>query len=841
MKTSRNQDTAISLRQWWLLGSIFLVSGAASLVYQVLWMKELSLLFGSTAQAAATTLTAFFLGLALGGWAGGKIANRLGNPLRGYGVLELCIALSALLYFALFDVYTNLYPRLYQSLGHQREVLLLLKFLLGIGALLPASFFIGGTLPLLGQHVVRSRGALGRAGSALYAINTLGAVVGVYLAGFQLPPRIGFDRTYFLAMAVNVGIGLVVLMASGRIPPPPRARDRVPEKEPDQPEPVSSWRRVRGLAFLTGFVTLALEVLWTHMFAQVLHNSVYTFSIILITFLAALAAGSLLAHVLIRRNVSPTVAPLCLLGAGAVLVAASPFLFNFLTDGLSYHAPRQGWVAYQLRVFGLAGAVIFLPTLFLGSVFPYLLRLSEDSGQSAGRTIGNLVAINTTGAILGSLSAGFGFLGVFGLWRSIRLIAALALYGIPLVPRTGGKESRLPWGPVLLVLLVVALVDVGNPALVKVNEGEELLQVWEGSSGVVAVVRDAYGLRIKVDNHYGLGGSESREYERRQGMIPLILHPAPQDVFFLGLGTGISAGAAMQPAVRSVTVCELVPDAITAAKKYFYPFTDGLFADLRTEVLAEDGGTFLRATGKQFDVIVSDLFVPWKAGVGNLYSRELFETAQAHLKPGGIFAQWLPLFQMSQQEFDIIARTMLDVFPRVTVWRGDFSAETPILCLIGQDGTAELRPDVVLDRLSTTPDPEPLVDFGEPSLMTAAFILGYCGNLTRSRSLISDGPLNTDDKPLIEYLAPIAHRREQAGETTWFLGDELLKFLEDLHRDSVDGGDPYLAKLTDKERGYTDIGFLFHKVRLLRAAGRESASVKAQIELDSLIDRVTAM
>ena len=840
MKTPDSQGIPISGRQWWLLGCVFLVSGSVSLIYQVLWMKELSLLFGNTAQAAATTLTAFFLGLALGGWGGGKIASRLKNPLRVYGVLELCIALSALLYFILFDAYTSLYPRLYQSLGHQRETFLLLKFLLGIAALLPASFFMGGTLPLLAQHVVRSRNALGRGGSALYAINTLGAVFGVYLAGFHLPPLIGFDRTYLLAMAVNVGIGLVILLAARRIQPPPRDRAGVAEEVHDDPESTATWRRIRGLAFLTGFVTLALEVLWTHMFAQVLHNSVYTFSIILITFLAALAAGSVLAHVLIRKKTSTTATPLCLLVMGGILVAASPFLFNALTDGLSYHGQNQGWVAYQLRVFGLAGAVIFLPTLLLGSVFPYLLRLSQDAGRGAGRTVGNLVAINTTGAILGSLFAGFGLLGMFGLWRSIRFTAVLALYGIPLVPRRSGKKRNLPWGPALFILLVVALMDFGNPALVKVEEGaEQVLEVWEGSSGVVAVVRYEGGLRIKVDNHYGLGGSASRVHERRQGLVPLTLHPNPEDVFFLGLGTGITASAAMQPAVKSVTVCELIPDAITAAEKYFEPFTDGLFADLRTQVIAEDGGTFLRATGARFDVIVADLFIPWKAGVGSLYSRELFETARARLKPGGIFAQWLPLFQMSREEFDIVARTMMDVFPQVTVWRGDLATTTPILALIGHEESDQLQSDVLIERLSQTPEPAPLYEFGdESSLMTVSFLVGYCGNLTRGKAVVPDGPLNTDDKPLIEYLAPIVHRREQAGETDWLLGEDLLRFFEDLQKESPAIDDPYLAKLSEKEQGYPQIGFFLHRVKLQREAGFESDAIYTQIELDRLMDAV---
>jgi spermidine synthase len=577
------------------------------------------------------------------------------------------------------------------------------------------------------------------------------------------------------------------------------------------------------------------------MFAQVLHNSVYTFSIILVTFLIALAGGSLVAHLLIRRGSSSAGLVMLLIGVGGFLVGLSPVLFNLLTDGLSYHAETQGWVAYQLRVFALAGLVMFVPTLLIGSVFPYLLKLSESTLESPGRTIGNLVAINTGAAILGSLFAGFVFLGWLGLWTSIRVMAVLALLGIPLAAGgVGGRVREVPWVPMMIVLLGVGLLDLGNPPLVKIDtveKEERVLEVWEGSAGVVAVVQDPYGLRIKVDNHYGLGGSASREHERRQGFVPLILHPDPNEVFFLGMGTGITAGAAVNRTVERITVCELVPDAITAARRYFHPFTGGLFGDPRTRILAEDGRTFLRATDERFDVIVADLFIPWKVGVGSLYSLEHFQTARERLKPGGLHAQWIPLFQMSREEFSIVARTMLEVFPLITVWRGDFFAPTPIIALIGHVDDAPLDPQAVVQRLSETPEPEFLIGLGEfESMFLPMFLLGYCGNLTEAEDLVKDARINTDDRPLIEYLAPVTHRRAGANRASWLIRAELVTFFEELRAACPPERDPYLSRLTPQEHGYVDAGFLTHRAKTEKDLGEESTAARTQTELSRLLD-----
>ena len=812
----------------------FLASGAVSLVYQVLWMRELGLLFGNTAQASATTITAFFLGLALGGWGAGARASRLTNPLRAYGWVEIGIALAAVLFFGLMSLYGALYPPLFRRLGHDPATFLLVKFGLGVLVLLPASVLIGATLPLVGEHLLRERESLGREGTILYALNTAGAVAGTYLAGFVLPMAVGFRMSYAFAVAANLAIGVAMLAVARE-----GSRTHPAEATPPPPAPAGSegisWRRVLALGFLSGAVTLALEVLWTRMFAQVLHNSVYTFAIILITFLAALAAGSAFAHRLIVSGPPPAVTLPRLLGAGAMLVAISPWLFYALTGGLRYVADQSSWVGYQLVVFALAGVVILPATLLLGTVFPYLLQLAGAHSRSAGHALGRLIAVNTVGGIVGSLLAGFVLLSWIGLWSSLRLAAVVALAGILLAARgAAARASAMRIG--VAGLVVVAVLGLARPPIVRLdpNEEERLVDLREGSAGAVAVVSNHGGLVIKVNNHYTLGGSASAQDERRQGLLPLLLHPRPREVYYLGMGTGITASAGLIPGVERVTVCELVPDVIRMARRHFTPFTGGLFTDRRVRILAEDGRTFLQATDERFDVIVSDLFVPWEARAGSLYSLEHFRSARDHLKPGGSFAQWLPLYQLSRQEFDIIARTMLEVFPEITVWRGDLSVANPTLALVGRLDPAPLDSAMVMRRLREVADPHLLVGRGPGA---GRLLWAYAGNLGAARARFADAPLNTDDHPRIEYLAPVTHR--QVGRGTSFLTHlPLARFYQDLMNAAPPESDPYLAGLSESERGFARAGFHLHQSTVLRRVGRAAEADSADVRLRDLLVRL---
>lgn len=302
--TSRVGDARLPTRGHVIvLAVLFFVSGAAALTYQVLWVRELGLLFGSTAEAAALTIAIFFAGIASGGWFWGRRAGRMRRPLMAFGLLELGVAGAALAHFFVADLYFALYPTFYALVGHAPVLETLLKASVAATLLLPAAFLMGGTLPLMGQHLIRTRDRLGRTGSALYAINTLGGVAGALAAGFVLPIALGFRDAYLLAVGMDLVVGFAALALARR---QPALVPVVPVVPRSSHQGVRLPSLVWPIAFLSGIITLAVEVIWTRLFAQVLQNSAYTYALVLSSFLAALAFGAVFANLLIRqRRVSP--------------------------------------------------------------------------------------------------------------------------------------------------------------------------------------------------------------------------------------------------------------------------------------------------------------------------------------------------------------------------------------------------------------------------------------------------------------------------------------------------------------------------------------------------------
>ncbi len=816
---------------------LFVVSGFTGLVYEVLWLKELGLLFGNSAHAAATTLAVFFLGLAAGGYVWGTRAPHLTSCLMAYGLLELAVGATGLLYFWLLDLYHWIYQPLYALVGESLPWLVAAKFVLALGILFPAAFAMGGTLPLIGQHLIRHDRDLGKTGTLLYALNTLGAAGGALAAGFYLPITLGFTAAYLLAVGLSLGVGTVAFLVGRRS----AARDRSTRRPPARRRHADAGARARGVApvgavaFASGFLTLGLQVAWTRMFAQVLQNSVYTFAIILVIFLAALAAGALLARWLCRVVARPRTVLAGLLVLAGLWVAATPFLFVRVTDGLAFlGSAADGWSGYVASIFASTAAVLLLPGLLVGSVFPYVLRAAEGRRTAAGPTLGRLVALNTSGAILGSVVVGFFLLSGVGLWGTIRLIGiAYLVLAVLAVDPASRFTPILRAAPIVGILLLVSVLDPTRIPSVRVDpdRDERVLEVWEGTHGVVAVVERDTGRLIKVNNYYSLGGTAAREHEQNQALIPLMSHPSPQSVFFLGLGTGITAGAALSLPVERLVVCELLPEVIRAAATYFDEPSGGLFRDPRVEILARDGRNQLLGSTERYDAIIADLFIPWRAGAGTLYTKEHFEAARDRLRSGGRFVQWLPLYQLSSREFFIIARTMLAVFPDVVLWRGDFFPNKPIVALVGAADLAPLDPDVLVARGRALAGDRELPD----EAFTAVTLPFYVGNLGRARRLVPEGPLNTDDRPLVEYLAPITHREQRAGHTDWFRSLELASFYRALLDEVTPEADPYLARLDDAERGYVLAGRSYGEAAVYRHLGRE---VEADRLLRDFVERI---
>ncbi|MGH8547986.1 MAG: fused MFS/spermidine synthase [Methylococcales bacterium] len=807
--------------------SLFFFSGLLALVYEVFWMEELGLLFGNTAFAAATTLAAFFSGLAIGGYFWGQRAAGLHNPLQTYGLLELAVALSVFGYFQILDAYHALYPSLFEVFGNSRFSFVAVKFLLSMTLLFPAAFFIGGTLPVMTQSLVHDPEWLGLKVSGLYAVNTLGAATGSLLAGFYLPPLFGFSWSYGLAITATAVIGGVALVLARRWPA--SAVPAVPKPRIHTGEPVIPLSTIRVLALVSGFGTLGLQVLWTRMFAQVLQNSVYTFATILFIFLLALSAGVALANRMMKRHVNPFKTVFGLFTLGALLVAATPFVFNAWTAGLNYIGAQEGWCGYLIQVLKMEVAVMALPVLVLGAIFPFLLKVAEPCATSPGGLVGHLVALNTAGSIIGSLTAGFVMIEAVGTWAGIRLVGVIYLLTALYLLSIQKSENRVMIAiPMLGILLLVSLLDTSRLPQVRidsVDEEESLLQVWESSSGTVAVVRHRDSLKIKVNNHYTLGGTGSRKLEQLEGYLPVLLHRKPESVFVLGLGTGISAGAVLDLPVQRLVVAELIPEVVEASKKYFTRFNNRLFFDSRVQVIEEDGRNVLAGSLEKFDLIITDLFIPWQSGAGSLYSLEHYRTVRERLRNQGLFMQWLPAYQLSRAEFGTIVRTLLEVFPEVTLWRGDFSSRKPVLGLLAQPEQWPLAADALIfsdQRCS---------DFNEGVPVLAHYIanIGVQGDEWMTY------PINSDDKPVIEYQAPITQRRQKNQEVDWMTGEGLIRLMERIQTLQPALNDPYLKNLSPALRALPRAGMALHRSRVLKQQGRLSAAKEADARYKGLL------
>ncbi len=835
MSKKHQTSNVINSARLSFLSGLFFLSGVAGLILQVVWMYRLGLIFGNASYATAATLAAFFLGLAIGGWFIGSASARFGRPLSAYGIMEIGIALTALLLIPGIGFYETHYASVVAYVGGQRDMLTLLKFVFSTTLLLFPSVLMGGTFPVLAQYVGRERRQLASRGTVLYAANTIGASLGAFLAGFFLLSRYGVNSTYGFAVALAAGIGITALVLD-RLPIRNKtiaAKNKIPETAPivKKAGNTSNLNRPQFilLAFLSGLLALSAETLWTRMFAQVLQNSVYSFSAILVVFLLALGFGGLLSHILVKVSLPPKPVLSTLLSLGAIAVGFSPLVFNILTDGLGYLAPGASWFDYILAIFKLGFLVVFVPTVIFGAIFPYLLKAAPSTKEASGKLVGKLVLFNSFGSTVGPVIAGFVLLDIVGLWGSIKIIAVA--YGILALWLASSlyAKNKLRWMlfPALGILAVVILT---NPPTVRLRAGEKISDMWQSSDGVVSIVRSEENMEMRLDNYYVLGDSKSILVEQMQGHIPLLVHPEPKNVLFLGMGTGITAGASLSHEVERVVAVELVSNVIPAAERYFSPWANNLFEDKRVEIIADDARNFLLGTSEKFDVIVGDLFTPWHAGTGSLYTTEHFRQAKKQLAPGGIFAQWLPLYQLTPESFEIIAATFASVFPEVTLWRADFSGSRASIALIGQEEGARLNQEVlkknIVHIIGATENPQDEADH-----MAGLF---YLGNLKALKNKLADVSINNDDQRTVEFKAPIFTQRANAGQQTYIVENALENLLSTLAANLPAEQDPYLAELPSSEIRYVQVGLLYYRYLMSVEAGRDNGA-KAILEQINLL------
>jgi spermidine synthase len=832
------------------LTALVFISGLAGLIYQVLWVKQLGLLFGNTAQAAAATLAAFFLGLGAGSWCWGRRSSSMQRPLRLVAGLELGIAACALAYFAVLAGIHAGYPAIYGALSGS-SWLVGVNFLLSLALVFPASFFMGGTVPAMAQVVVRELNRFGQLSALLYGLNTLGAAAGVLLAAFVLIPQLGQVLSYAFAVGLSLVVaGIAVWLSRGgapivhaeaigaRKPSGESAESAAWQSRPNDGAPsVGSSPSPRNrlalgaLCFLSGFVLLALEVVWTRIFAQVHENSVYAYAVILAVVLICLAIGAGISALIARKSQHPLAIVGWLVLAGGGLLMLGPELIMLATHQLEPVHSLESWGDHLKRLYRMTFLGIGSIVILLGTVFPLLVKVAERQLQLPGPMLGRLLGINTFGAVAGSLVAGFALLPALGMWGSLKWLSAVYLGMALFLPRGWGLPALgARAGAVTLLALLFTAFDPSQLPVMGHQPGkapEKVLQVWEEADATVVAVERKDGHRsILINGSYTLGSTKVYWEQANQARIPLYLFPETRSICFVGMGTGMSAGAAFHEdfdSVERVVTCELSPAVVEAARLWIPDqLTGGLFNDPRSEIRIEDGRHYLAATRERFDMINADLFLPYRRGTGSLYSLDYYRIVADSLEADGVFVQWLPLYQLTSQEFGTIARTMLAVFDEVTMWRNNFTPGGEKVALIARKRPGSLPQLPPKDKATMR---EAIRNFnwwearpGMVRVEAESMAFFYAGNLAEARGRFDYYPVNTDNHPVIEYQTPKSFRDLAAtDDVIWCVGPNLIKWIDLIFKKCPPQSDPLWQGHADSSLHLIRAGRAFHEAMVAKA------------------------
>ena len=665
-----------------LLSLCFVLSGFAALVYQTAWTRQFGLVFGTSELAVATVLAAYMGGLALGAWIVERLLPRITRPVLAYAVLELGIAVAAVLVVpALIAASRALLAAWFggQPAPPSSEQVGLAFFHLAgafVALALPTTL-MGATLPLLARHAVREREQIGRRIGLLYASNTAGAVAGALVTAFVLLPNLGLGRSIWIGAAINV---VVFLLAALLVQQRSTAAAVQPAEPRGQAAPRPAFRIglppgpgwVLPLMLLAGTVSFLHEVLWTRMLAQIVGSSIYAFGVMLGSFLSGIALGGAAGALLARsRSASVTALAVALFAAG--VWAAAAFL---LLDGLM---PAKAGL-YPNLFFGFA---LLLPLTFaIGTTYPLAVRILADRAEDAAPASARVYAWNTVGGIAGALAAGFLIIPALRYEGTIRLAAGaslvLSLLALLLL------ERRRAWVSAAVAVATLAGLLAFRPAVperlllaspLNLGGSGRIVHYEVGRSASVVVLKQDGGLALRTNglpealmDSPGMPPRFSGEFW--MSSLAVLANPAARDMLIVGFGGGVVVEG-VPPSVRRIDVIELEPEVIEANRRTVALRKFDPLADPRVDVITNDARGALALTERRYDAIVSQPSHPWTAGASHLYTREFMQLARGHLAADGVFVQWMNVAFLDEDLLRSLTATLIDVFGTVRIYRPD--------------------------------------------------------------------------------------------------------------------------------------------------------------------------
>ncbi|XOV76620.1 MAG: spermidine synthase [Phycisphaerales bacterium] len=714
--------------------AVFFGSGIAGLGYQIVWARMFSVGLGHEMPSVFAVVAAFFGGLAIGALFLDKRISRSPLPGHWYAALELVIGLWALATIALIPWINTIIHDLVgvdPSPVRHWSVSFLVPFL----ALLPATAAMGATLPAM-DRFVSAIAQQGRTIGGIYAVNTLGAAAGVLASTFFIIPSLGYRATVIAFAAINLICAGIILLW-----PAQNETKREPVLEPVD-DALPTWRLNLTL-LVTGLLGIGYEVLGVRVMAQVLENTVYSYAAALIVYLCFTAIGAALyQRLLAHRAFRPTLAWLvlglstaCLIGIFVLSEAQGIYESIAIDSGRSF---AKGLLAE----FVIAALVFAVPTLLMGATFSHLAQAARREAGGVGRAL----CINTLGGSLAAITFGVLLLPTIGAKWALTIVAVGYL---TLLPRWRDQRTAYAIVPLALVIFLPRSLMLVTPP-----PGGSTLEYREGVMAAVAVVDDPQGNRfLKVNNLFQMGGTTSGFSERRQAHVPLLLHPKPERTLFLGVGTGITAGAATIYPDMQIDAVELLPEIVELIDQ-FQTENALLTSNPRVNLSIADARRFIRATDQTYDVIVADLYHPARDGSGMLYTREHFSAIADHLAPGGLACQWIPLYQLDTETARLIIRTWLEVFPNTNAFLAHYNVNTPALGLVGSTQPLTFAADWYDRRTAGTGIRNSLIQQRQALYDSFALFGTFVATREQLAKFAGPGPLNTDNRPLVTFRAP---------------------------------------------------------------------------------------
>jgi spermidine synthase len=735
---------------------LFTLSGVSGLVYELVWIRLLSQLLGGTTFAISAVLAAFMGGLAFGSRFFGPRADSTRRPLRLYAMLEIAIAILGLGVHAAIVFLKPSYVAMAQSLPGGS--LSFLRVGVALLILLPPTFFMGGTLPVLGRYIVRSSERLGRGLGLLYAVNTFGAVLGVFLAGFVLIPSLGLLYCTLLAAALNLAIAMLILLIDrGQPELDVAARSAMDSVESDD-SPVEIHPGLLAFLFAaSGFAAMGYELYWTRALDHFLGNSTYAFSTMLTTFLLGLSIGGWIGGRIADRVKSPA----AWLGRVQILAALTalatvPLIWEVLPlmeESALFSSAALNWNAYLMRRFLLALLIMALPTLLLGMTFPLVNRIGIRGLSRLGWGIGRLYFANTLGSIAGSLFAGFALLPLLGAKGAIiatSLLGAFIGLAAHLSNRSRGRLE--PWIAGLIVMIMAAgspfMLDFGRNLMSdsQVPADRVLFDLEDPTAETRVYVKESGAMHMSVDGHH-IGGTEPSimRKEKILAHLPMALVPEAKRTLSVGLGSGVTLGTlSLYDEIDELFCVEIVPGVVEGARLFAAP-NFHVLDDPRMNMVVGDGVQFLLTEEGEFDLISSDSKLnPEYSGNAALLSKDYYELCRDRLSDEGVMVQWLAT-HLPASEVRTVTRSFMVAFPHT----GIFWLDPYNIILVGSPSPLAYHMERVENSLK---DERIRADMAamyldDPYVMASLFV---SGNEDLAKAL-GEGPVNSWARPILEF------------------------------------------------------------------------------------------